>query len=375
MKNRLLFIVTIVSIVASFAQQTIVVEQPNGSNTRVFQDIDSAFLALTPNDRVYLPEGSFTLHGDARIINQSGVSIYGTGHKIDSTNTNRTDISGYIYIMANNITLEGIRFNDYLKVGINDTNFVANNINDLTINRCFIYGYPPGGSNNSNPSILCANIPVNINILESIIAGDIKSYTTSRAKVFCSRSVLFGQIDGLEKSVFINNIFLFKGYHGYGYSQYNPVEKTNESLFTNNIFKSRNYFIYVSSQVSSSISYNNIFKNNHFGDTITSNFSNPIFSLGTNSFFNNTEFDLEFLGGNLFTGSIHINNIDTFDFHIPLIYGLSDKGIFTDDYEGNKNSRPSNPQIVIDTIGSSTNDFGVLNVKIRAVTKGVDINQ
>ncbi len=354
MKNCILFLFSLIVFTALQAQQTILVEQPNGSNTRVYQNLDSAVTHLTTNDRVYIPNGLFTLNTP---ITTDGVTFYGVGYKLTADNNKITKITSAVYAMADDLSFENIWFGQFF-VNTTGADTLSTSVNQVSLLRCKVQ------SGFRSYSAMDGGTP-DFSFIESVFLTNLLFYDYS--KIFASRCIFKDNIYYSENSLFLNNLFLKRSASGTsnGSLVSGPFGGLRNSILIRNVFNSsylpRMYYAYCSSDCYYN---NNTFKNNLYNTS--SNLNDPYIhgaNIHTDPIYQTITFE-----GGIFPTTYY----DDFDFHITDSLGIDGVGIYTDYYEWNDNDRPSNPLIVTDTIGDATNSFGQLPVKLKAITKSVN---
>ena len=292
----------------------------------------NAYNAASAGDTIYLSGGGFTTPGSI----DKQLRIYGAGHYPDSTvTTGKTNIIGTTTLLENadGFYLEGVELGSLV--------FSNNNaVNNVIVKHCKITGDVNFVGNMSNP---CSNFT----LARSIVTGGLTFSNVLNAGVFnCivqGRTTSYGNL-------FENNIFLFS-YTG-STTYYTTTGDNN--LFKNNIFLnlSNRYFNGVSNQI-----YKNLF-------ATTPNYSTtPIVSSPDDNYYPVALADI-FVSqtGNTFdyTHNYHLQN--------PSGYlGTDGKevGIYGGYYGYKEGAVPSNPHFVTKTISPTTDENGLLNIKIQ----------
>ncbi len=340
------------SIVAQ--QRVIVLEQKDGTNFRVFDDLAVAFDSLLPNDNMYIPSGVYSLATPT--IVDSNVSIYGAGYRLDSSSvTGITNLSGSsLNIDANLVSISGIRFNN-ITVKKNSSEFMVNSCSfsraylDSNVRGTISNSYTLGlwstqaYSNRGNYPAYKVAVMVHNNIIRSFKPLYQRTYNTCE------------HLDGV---IFKYNVFLGTQF----------AEDSKNLLFENNIFP-------ISASVVSS------YDNSVIPPLlISSNLQVIVGARNTNLIFRNNSFntsnnllladqpDINGHSGNqgkvTFYGGAYPNAYsENFDFRVQS--GPN----FVGPYANGFNPLPLNPHFRSININSQTDSIGRLKVNIKVIAQ------
>ncbi|MBS2099933.1 right-handed parallel beta-helix repeat-containing protein [Carboxylicivirga linearis] len=331
MKQILLTLMVVVATTYVSAQQ-IVILQSNGTTTAFDseQPFIDAYESALDGDTIYLPGAVLT--PPSTIDKQ--LTIYGVGHYPEATiATNKTVINGHVYINENsdNIRIEGVEITGTLLFNNNQK------IDSATITRCKLNQVYLQGDGTTP----C----VNTTIKNCVITSNI---TLSNAyNCTFTNNIIATTVVGGIKIALLNNIFLYSSTS----TSSGTIRSVNNSTIANNIFRRVNNLIQ--------------------SDCETSTFSNNVFKTtalpGVNTFINNYE--------NVDFASLFVNQGDESTFTYEQDYNLTN----TETYLGNDGTQvgiygglfpykeeaiPSNPHISSQSIATSTDENGMLNISI-----------
>lgn len=322
----------------AFAQFSKIAVSHNGASS-FYTTLNAAITAAVAEDTIYLPGGAIQTTGVLLIDKK--LTIVGAGHYPDSTtSTYQTKITAVIRILtgADGGSLSGVRCSD-ICFGSNSSN---NNVNNYTIQRCYLENLTPTDYTGSTSS----NIFIKENVIQNI-----------------SNHAPFQSV------IFLNNIFQMYVYYGFPaiffnniiYINCNGISPFQYSSFINNI-------IIVCECSSANLGGANgcAFSNNLFcgilpnyyavnwGNNINNN--NLTTELATNTFVNAT------------TGNFSYAN----DYHLKLTspgvnFGTDghDVGIYGSDEPYKDGAVPFNPHIISKNIGTSLSPTGNISVDIK----------
>lgn len=331
MKQILLTLLIVVATTYVSAQQ-IVVLQSNGTTTAF--DSDQPFIDAYENaldgDTIYLPGAVLT--PPSTIDKQ--LTIYGVGHYPDATTaTSKTVIYGQLNLAENadNFKLEGVE--------ITGTLLYLNNekIDNTVISRCKLYQIYMQGDGTTP----CENNTIKNCIITSTITLN-NTYNCTFTNNIIASTIVNG-----SKLALLNNVFL----HSSTSTSYGTIRSVDNSTIANNIFRRANNLIQ--------------------SDCETSTFSNNVFKTtalpGVNTFLNNYE--------NVDFASLFVIQGDEATFTYEQDYNLTN----TETYLGNDGTQvgiygglfpykeeaiPGNPHISSQSIATSTDENGMLNISI-----------
>lgn len=333
LKNLLTILcLTVITIGSVFAQKRFILENKGVlTNTRIFDNLDSAVAAIQTDDILYIPGGNFGLPSSGMIIDKNGVDIIGAGHHPDSTTaTERTYLTGDITVNADYVSISGIYLSGNIFVdGVASnpmiTGFALKNSN---VNSILLR------DNASSPETELSSI--SNNIIRGSVGGGFTSSTSINHNIMEFR---VSEFNG-SGVYFSYNIFLYV-------SSYNKLcNDVDGATFTRNIFRGGN---------------GNIFTNNSNNNTLNDcsmSTANPIsyVLIGTNVF-NNISLIPTFVGGSL---------PSTFDYAFDFHHSGGDVGI----YGGSGFSfKPRNPHIKTANISTKTNTNGGLQIYFEVEAK------
>lgn len=324
----LILIVLLFTSIDAIAQRKVAL-QSNGSTT-IFsgtQPFIDAFNAAVDGDTLYLPGGLLS----APTSFNKGVTIFGTGLRIDSTLvTERTTLNGIsIGAGADKLHLEGI----YVNGGIT---FTANTqIDSVVITRCYMNGLSISGT--SNP---CQGIVVKENVVSNTINAQ------NAASVSITNNI--GQFIANVTNGYIANNILYNT----SSSSARILNAVSESLIENNYAANG----YVASFFMNN-STNNTFMNNAFNFDPTADATNSWIG----NFVNTApgDFFQDFLWPFDETANYNLQNPASFQGTTG-----NEIGIYGGYFPAKEGQVPQNPHFQFKSIANQTNASGELQIEI-----------
>ncbi|WP_026776811.1 hypothetical protein [Polaribacter sp. Hel_I_88] len=331
MKAKLLLLAFTISCYQVFTQDLIAVQ--NGGDPIFYEDLSEAIKKSVTGDTLFVPAKNYvvndTIRKELHIIGEGYDLTNNLGATILSSKNNTTPML-VLEEGASNGSITGIRFS-VNKSGVYSRNiFSVTELNNYLIDRCFL--------------------SLHLYASNSLVKNCILSNTTIQAKItsVLSNNILVGNGYALSKCSIRNNIFLVMSDR---YNSLNP----NECNIDNNIFPP-NYRIWY--PVNCSLRNNlNISLNGVSGDN-----------------FGSSNFDSDLVLNETFINYTQLNGIDNNSANFQLIANSSfknagtdgtDLGIYGGRFPWKDGSAPFNPQIIFSEIPGTTDENGVLKIRIE----------
>jgi hypothetical protein len=335
----LLFLTTSVT-----AQQTVAL-QSNGSVT-IFphtSGFTNAVAAAADGDTLYLSGGIFAV---SNLMIDKRLTIYGVGHALEhNTATGITQINGNIYLIsgADFSNISGLFVNGNIFVGSTTNN---QNVSSVFITRCYINGTLQL-THDGNEERMGTNLILMENIIGALNGNHIRN-------CLIKQNIIVRLFYFRDNNQFINNIILRTSeYFSFNYS------RVVGSHFENNIFINTAYSNLETGGYSHCTFHQNAFvANATFGTTNSTGIYQNLVNQDVNGIFVNYD------GASAFT----------YDYDFNLNESFSGKGFGKDGYDigiygtsvpFKANMLPEIPHIKSETISTSTDQDGKLQVNIE----------
>ena len=223
------------------AQNLIIVQKPDGSNPRLFTNLDSAVIQADSNDYLFIGSGTYTFSSNPLYITKP-LHFVGSGYNV--TGSNSTIFVGNMRLgkAASGSTITGIEF----QFNYNPSyDFTLDSVSNCTISRC-LFGSP----------IIFIGTGSNTIITECIIDYYISNYSAIYPSSSVSKCIFTSKNTSYQRSgynafpsyMLVNNNILYADYPFYGGSSYLTIENNiilgmftnighpNNSIFSNNIY-------------------------------------------------------------------------------------------------------------------------------------------
>lgn len=319
---------TLFSSMSLFAQRKVAL-QHNGvttifSGTQPFVD---AFNAAVNGDTLYLPGGLLT--GPSSY--NKGVTIFGTGLRIDSTLvTERTELNSILIgAGADKLNLEGLYVNGSISFSGNTQ------IDSVTISRCYMENLLISGTTNPCKGVV---------LKESIVSGTVNGQNTQGISI---TNNILRYLSNINGGYIANNII-----DNTSNSSTRTLSNVAESLIENN-YAANSY----SSSYFMTSSINNTFMNNAFRHNPTTDLTNTWIGNYINIL--QTGFFVDFILP--FNEIANYNLIDPASFQGTTGNEIS---IYGGLFPAKEGFVPKNPHFQFKNIGNQTNAAGELQVEI-----------
>jgi hypothetical protein len=327
-----LFIAILGIAMESNAQAPIVVQ--NGSTVSQYTTLANAVTAANSGDTIYLPGGSWNI-GTQSIA--KSLHIIGVGHNPDSAQASGiTTLTGDISLDANSSNGSFVGIN-LMGSFLTTTALIQN----YKMRRCVIAGAVSFGTNFTTAIL-------EENVFKSVVNG-----TGSTNNLYFYNNFFWYSFNGMQNSVFKNNIFFCSS---------SPGSSTiTFSLFENNIFTDAFVTTYLATgKITSSQFFNNLFT------------EGPTFPYGTNSGSNNKTGQVL---SNVFVSQSGTSYNYSHNYHLKNgCLGINagtdgqDMGVYGGVFPWKDGSVPHNPHVIFKNFSGYTDPNGDLqiNIKVKA---------
>lgn len=346
MKTKLLFILFCICIFKTFSQDLIAVQ--NGSTPKFYEDLKLAIKEANNGDTLYLPAKNYSvldtirkrihlIGAGALYNNQENMTVFSKPSRNHSqlhldVGSSGTSIIGIIFTQS--------RYTGYLPTDNNITS--TNDIENITIDRCVVLNG--------------VDIYVSNSIIKNSVLGTRNNITDNKGKAnLISNNIFYSLSSSFNNCEISNNVFVKMNLSS---STYTTLVGANGSKFKNNIFRPSSFSS--SYSLSNTMFYRNVnISNGNINAT----------SLGFSNFQNYVTiediFDIEDYHNFLSSES-------TFMFELPENSPYknagtdgTDLGIYGGRFPWKVGAAPFNPQIIFSEIPGTTDENGVLKVRIE----------
>lgn len=340
MKKTGLLIIGLLGTFALMAQRTVILEHEGVSSAFSGPSpFVEAYDAAVSGDIIYLPGGAIVPPSSI----DKGVKIYGVGHYPSATEaTSKTFISGRILLQENadGFYLEGAEINGDIIINTNQT------VNDAALVRCKFNSLSFNANSNGNSQ--------NWLVRECVVVGSMGFATCAGSLI--TNSIIVGSVNNGSNLALKNCLFLYEYSSTYG-----TFENVDNSTIANSIFLKDDATV----------------QRNCDGSTFTNNVYYTTPGAGNSTFLNTyLQTDITTLFENVQTKAFDY----AYDYHLtndaPTLYQttfLGDKGTEVGIYGGlfpfKAQSVPRTPHISAQTVASSTDNEGLLDVIITVTAQ------